>query len=609
MTFKKISTQFLAFCLIGLLCAEVLLSLQISGQNLSFFQNQFSNAENFGTVVFPGKQAKETRIVEIRRVRPENTAEFKKLPKISEAELRKLLSGKDVRVVTDNTIAASLENDRKIAAKNREEFARVFAGRPDLIKLFLSNKNDPNPEITLQSGKIVTLLSDDTMIEELLLMNQYLNNPQILAKNYAYLYTKFQERLKNVPKAADRFKTLSSPQLVAGMPLQKINDAIAQIVKVWLDFDDVPLPPIRTDAGPPACKDEEGTGNGGDSGEPCGAVNPNGLRAKITWPLENYNTCVRFQGRRGTCTAFGISAAVESAIAVNTWRYMNLSEQNLYKKQMLDWSPVSNYYGDGYFIARSVDRQLESSYKYPFETNWNYNKSMKRCLLPTDADGNGRLDDKDPLCEAHQHYHRSCVDYSDVNCSNTTHQARKHCYHPDVSVLKRIVSEICALGNTVLCQVATDILQEAEELEVCYYETNISGTSGYRITEANHFYGAGSVDAQVGVDRAKAFLAAKTPVVFSTKVPRSLRGATDNGGYVTYTASEDPRHGGHAILMTGYVDNEDLPDGIPDGAGGGYFIIKNSWACEFGDQGYAYLPYAWVKTFGKAMTAVTSVGL
>ncbi len=45
--------------------------------------------------------------------------------------------------------------------------------------------------------------------------------------------------------------------------------------------------------------------------------------------------------------------------------------------------------------------------------------------------------------------------------------------------------------------------------------------------------------------------------------------------------------GGHALLCCGYQDD-------PQYDGGGYLIVKNSWGTDFGDQGYIYLPYAYV---------------
>jgi len=43
--------------------------------------------------------------------------------------------------------------------------------------------------------------------------------------------------------------------------------------------------------------------------------------------------------------------------------------------------------------------------------------------------------------------------------------------------------------------------------------------------------------------------------------------------------------GGHAVFACGYVDN-------PAFAGGGYFIVKNSWGHGWGSFGYFQMPYA-----------------
>jgi C1A family cysteine protease len=45
--------------------------------------------------------------------------------------------------------------------------------------------------------------------------------------------------------------------------------------------------------------------------------------------------------------------------------------------------------------------------------------------------------------------------------------------------------------------------------------------------------------------------------------------------------------GGHAVYAAGYFDDASWP-------GGGYLIIKNSWGVGWGDQGYFYMPYAYL---------------
>ena len=40
--------------------------------------------------------------------------------------------------------------------------------------------------------------------------------------------------------------------------------------------------------------------------------------------------------------------------------------------------------------------------------------------------------------------------------------------------------------------------------------------------------------------------------------------------------------GGHAIAAVGYDDDKE------------YFIVRNSWGTEWGDNGYCYIPYTYL---------------
>ena len=116
----------------------------------------------------------------------------------------------------------------------------------------------------------------------------------------------------------------------------------------------------------------------------------------------------------------------------------------------------------------------------------------------------------------------------------------------------------------------------------------------------------------------------RKPVIYSFAVAPSFY--PDANGYVRYngphcpvTTGSDGKPvcttapgcecdiGGHAVLITGLIDNEDLPAGAPAGSGGGYVIIKNSWGNCYGDAGYAYLPYDWVKAYGMSAMVLGDV--
>ena len=47
---------------------------------------------------------------------------------------------------------------------------------------------------------------------------------------------------------------------------------------------------------------------------------------------------------------------------------------------------------------------------------------------------------------------------------------------------------------------------------------------------------------------------------------------------------------GHSIVLVGYKRSASFP-------GGGYFIFRNSWGTGFGDQGYGFMPFKYVKSY------------
>ena len=45
----------------------------------------------------------------------------------------------------------------------------------------------------------------------------------------------------------------------------------------------------------------------------------------------------------------------------------------------------------------------------------------------------------------------------------------------------------------------------------------------------------------------------------------------------------------------------------PSGAGGGYFVIKNSWGACYGDAGYAYMPASYLKATAVAVDILVEI--
>lgn len=365
------------------------------------------------------------------------------------------------------------------------------------------------------------------------------------------------------------------PAFVSGLPtvteagqfspglLRDQNLSLVYNYGQYLDLIAIPPPGGTPPPGYPAtCDGEERPGTGRDraGGGACATPTAGGVWANRNWGLKFLNTCVRSQGMRGTCWAFTTAAAVETEVAKKHRRWINLSEQHLVFMTKHVWYP--SVYGDN--GGPPIDKILETSYRLPFEDQWDYNQSPSRTSNDTT-----------------RRYTNSCLGYGGPHvafCSDTNHQGRIYCYN----VLRW---RLCGAVGPAL-----------------------SGHSGFAPTRWAYIWDTEDTD-RAFANLVWAVGIFQKPVLLGFPVTPSFD-APDANGYVTFVGGHcvpaddgtctpemgcECDRGGHLALIVGLIDNTRLPAGAPMGAGGGYFIVKNSWGRCYGDAGYVYLPYDWVR--------------
>lgn len=298
---------------------------------------------------------------------------------------------------------------------------------------------------------------------------------------------------------------------------------------------------------------EERAGTGGDLAGDCG-FQPGGLFLNLDWPQKYFTTSVKDQGRRGSCVAFALTSATEWQVAVQEARWVNLSEQYLYNRIKTVWDPEN--YDEGANTVDMAETFAESSYRLPFEDLWNYNRSLQRVAGDADSPAD---------------FLGSCIDYAET-CSDTTHQS--------------------GIGCT-----------QVGGIDYCGFLPQPSSGEGARLS-ANPvvLWSRGPFFAPLPTSLLRTLLAGGQPVVASLHVTEDFRGpGLGANGYLTGVGSE--AEGGHAVHVTGYVANEELPEGLPHASGGGWIIVKNSWGACYGDGGYVYVPSSWARVHFKHLVA------
>jgi hypothetical protein len=388
--------------------------------------------------------------------------------------------------------------------------------------------------------------------------------PQNALRTHQGVYSALYARVKRDPRFSTSLGRFKTPAQVDAMTNDQ--DAILALQDLNLVVT-VPVTLIPTDPRP-APEAEEGYLDGSDrTASGCHTPAATGINHNLNYPLKYFTTSVKEQGARGTCVAFAINAALETALARDEGKYVNLSEQDLYFHATGEWFPAPYAYADGLSDFDTAKR-LKSWYGVPLEKWAPYNPSWQRVGDPEECNDAGQ-----PACQ--YKYTHSCDGYAN-HCSNTNHQGWWQCVPKDTWTL-------------------------------CGFTPPFAGPSRIVPTAVTQLWNFDDVEGSISLGLIALTLG--TPLIVGVATTASFDVNNEGfDGYLLDSPDNDPKnYGGHALEIVGYIDDTQLPAGAPKAGnygGGGYFIVKNSWGTCYGDQGYVYIPYGWLKRRADSMVAI-----
>jgi len=96
------------------------------------------------------------------------------------------------------------------------------------------------------------------------------------------------------------------------------------------------------------------------------------------------------------------------------------------------------------------------------------------------------------------------------------------------------------------------------------------------------------------LSRVKTYLSAGHPAMFGFTVYSSIEQASGTGR-IPFPSSLDKIEGGHAVVAAGYDDRMKVKNKYGGEETSGAFLIRNSWGQGWGEAGYGWLPYDYLR--------------
>ena len=311
----------------------------------------------------------------------------------------------------------------------------------------------------------------------------------------------------------------------------------------------------------------QGQGDGLDTIGGCSASNT-GLYAAMDFPMKKNLPDVKSQGGRGTCWAFATVGAVETTLRRDAGKNVNLSEEDFVSYNKILAGQLDA--GDGFWPLAAATQAQNNGYRFALENVWQYNQSQQRNAAET------------PKNSGHWTYNNSCGGYPfAANCSDTVHQAPSACLlvNGKQSCGFQLAQKRSPYGIDTS---KTSNLYDASNRDASLFWAALALKSGNPVLmthDANYLKSGG----------------------FVADVPyASVSHCDANNQNCKPNTAADVQNWNHVVMLVGYVTNAEMKarlPGAPEGAGGGYFIAKNSWGSCWGDGGYAYLPWNWLEKY------------